>query len=769
MKKVMKKLNNRGATLILVIISLLFVGIIAAVVLTLTTTNVKNIFNASQSSSNFYSAEKAVDAVRAKFQENADKAAREAYTQWLEQYSFAGSGETDDELFQRHFAENLVEILTDLLYPAGGGGELIDISTLLDTTPLGDVKLVSNPSVVTEDGKVKVKNLSIQCTDSDGTVSVITTDIVFDIMNPSLAANRVNFESLPCASYVVITDEQLRSTGTVKVTGNVYGGGLNTTTLKYTDGGIYVSEGGNLTINADYVLSRNAIRVEDNAKLNVSGLYPTGVRSYCKIWAKNLDLVQGIAKGKPEMTVRGDCYLSDDLTLDADSSKFSMEVGSSFYGYNTSNATIGGLSDAYGTEMRTGTPEGSSAIVINGKNSTVDLSGAEVWIAGKTFVSVPSHQTGDIDSDIITASFIQGESLSYRALQPAYLLPGECVVGIGHNPMTYDEFRKVEADGVLNYYIDTDKARENGNVDINLYINNAMPYRRAYVQYKSGNTNDVMVYLYLNFISANAAAEYFSAYYAMNEDLVIGRMKQFGSMGQILVNPLHLTNTGNVVTYDEGGDVYKVLSPSYDKNNVEYRQISYATTFKALTTSLDEKDLSMSTATYLTDNIVDFSTADSIFGPYTGYKVVDGVPTTDTLQGLCAPEDGSGQGCKIAGIDCKLYTGSHVVINTNSAGIIVCSGDVDITAEYFYGLIIARGKVNLAPNTKIINSQTVEYAGTTICDNPEMMSPAAVIKYIIQNEETVKKVFKITDPKDDEGDIYTSDLISLDYSNWRKE
>lgn len=781
MKKAMTKKNNRGATLILVIVSLLFVGIIAAIVLTLTTSNVKNVFSSSKTTSNFYTAEKAVDEIRATLQEKADMAARQAYTQWLQRYSnlfSEGNTESVDTLFKNLFVDDLKTILQTVLYPTSGEGEslfthLVDINDLLDT-PRGDaVSWFDDPVVEIVDDKVVVKNISIQYKDDDGNVSVITTDIIFDITYPGFASNRVNYETLPCSTYAVIADEQITNSGTnpIELVGNIYGGGLEGT--RYTGDGLYFTAGSNVSIKADYVLSRNAIKIEDNAKMKIAGPYATGVKSFSKIWARNIDLTATAAKGKPDMTITGSCYIADDLTLDAEGSKFAMTTGSSFYGYNTTNATAG-ATDEFGVVSRTGTPEGSSAIVINGKNSSIDLSGANnVWIAGKTFISVPSFSQANAEAGVgeaeIVATFIQGESLSYRALQAAYLMPGECVVGIGHNPMTYAEYSKVIDDSNTSCYVDTDKAREKGNVDVNLYVNGTNPYRVAFVKYLSGNTTDVMVYMYLNFISTNAASEYFSSYYAMNEDLVVSRMKQFGSVGQILINPLTLTNTGNVITYSDSGETYNLYDSHYDTTFVERQQISYSTVFKALTTSLDEKDLSMSTASYLTDSIVDMSLAGGAYTEYTGFlKDYEGNPTATALTALCQPEDGTGAGCKIGNIPCKLYTGDSVTINDNSAGIIVCAGDVAINAD-FYGLVVARGKVTVGGGAHIINSQTADIAGTTICGSPELASCSSVIKYIIQNEEEVKKLFRLATVKDDIDDIYTSDLITLEYSNWKKE
>lgn len=826
MSELKAKLNNKGAALIMVIIALLFVGIIAAVVLSLTNSNIRNVFSRTSSTGNFYSAEKAIDEIKSRLQEYADDAARAAYTDWLQRYSSLYNGTEDKsaaDLFVEMYVAELAKILEHDLLKDGAG--LIDISDLLIEVPVGagpgkvNVSWTETPSIVVSDPqKLVLKDVGIKYVDDRGYASYITTDLEFTMEYPGMAANAAINLNLPCADYAIIADEQINATAgnPIRVIGSVYGGGLEvkteggTTTETYTGEGITVENGSTLNVDARYMLTRNLIKLKGTAKLNVKGSHSGNTTlGYCNIWAKdiNLDsvLVNEKREGTPKATVKANIHLSDDLTLDAENSSFVAEQGSKFYGYNVSNAKADDV-DTNGAVNRTGTPEGSSAIVINGKNSTLDLSQAsEIWVAGKTFISVPNIgnamniynavETGD---KVEAAAFMQGESVSYRAMQAAYLLPGECVA-VGHNPMTIAEYVTILDATTHKVMVNTAANRTAGGVDLDLYVNASDPVRVAFVRYKSGNKQDIMVYLYLNFISTNAATEYFKEYSAINRDLVIARMKQFGSAGNILINSANITNTGNVVTYktkNESGlteyDI-NVLNSRYNSAEVEKKQIDLTTRFKALTTSLDEKNLTLGMATRLTDSIVDLTQIEEIgnkvsasepgytmagteangaykyVGVYTEYdETSNPIANHASTKGICS--DGVNEGAKIGANYCNLYVKRGDLDLGSASGIVIVDGNVTVQEDAtFCGLIIATGKIILKSGAKVINTPVNNLYSASVAGVAN--NPNYVIKYIIQNDETVRKCFKIVEDDEDESvnGISTLDLISIDYQNWKKE
>ena len=112
MKKCIRKINNKGVSLILVIVTMTFVSIIAALVLALTYNNLQAMRNGLSSSKNFYTAETAIDELKAKFYEWSDEAVRDAYPKWLQRYDLMKSEERADK-FKSMYLAKLNEVLTD--------------------------------------------------------------------------------------------------------------------------------------------------------------------------------------------------------------------------------------------------------------------------------------------------------------------------------------------------------------------------------------------------------------------------------------------------------------------------------------------------------------------------------------------------------------------------------------------------------------------------------------------------------------------------------
>ena len=93
-KKFLK--DNKGASLVLVIVAMLFVGIIATIVLTLTVGNIKSVSTAKDTSKNFYSTEDMVDDFKVYLQKFANESATEAYASVLEQLAINGTVEASE-------------------------------------------------------------------------------------------------------------------------------------------------------------------------------------------------------------------------------------------------------------------------------------------------------------------------------------------------------------------------------------------------------------------------------------------------------------------------------------------------------------------------------------------------------------------------------------------------------------------------------------------------------------------------------------------------
>jgi len=106
------KSTNRGASLLMVIIAMTFVGVIAAVVIALTYRNLESIRTGMASTANFYTAEVAMDELKTTMNEWADKAVRVSYTQWLQQLGTTERSKQEQK-FKQLFVAEMVKVLNE--------------------------------------------------------------------------------------------------------------------------------------------------------------------------------------------------------------------------------------------------------------------------------------------------------------------------------------------------------------------------------------------------------------------------------------------------------------------------------------------------------------------------------------------------------------------------------------------------------------------------------------------------------------------------------
>ena len=727
MKRIKRDIDNSGMSLLLVIVTMMFVTIIAAVVIAITYRNLETMRNSLGSTKSFYTAESAMDEMRTKFYEWSDEAFRKSYEDWLGRYNSVPESERE-KLFKTGYVSELETVINDkFMCYFGESPRDIDELFVNFTSDRVSWNPEYEPSIEknVEEAYMTVKDISLVYTDAEGYETVITTDLKLDVKYDGLSHNTLDKSDADCAAYAIISDCRIGNTpGTsARIDGNVYAGGYDRDKEAYGDAGL-LFDGGSLDISADKIVSRGDIEFTNEAVLKAKGSGVAGSAEdseYCNIWAQGFGLT-GV--GAAVMDIRGNCYVYDDTTVDA--AKSSFTVKGSYYGYNTNNAA-GHMTDADNIELRMGTPEGSSSIVVNKNDTKVDLTGCDpVWIAGKTFVSVPKLY-GEADILDTNVSFPQGEAVSYKGLQAAYLMPGDCIVGIGHNPMSLEEYERLQNDEDV--FIDLDKSRKNGGVALAGYVQIDKPYRVATVDYSASAENKV-VYLYLNFISTDKATEYFQEYAVKHGELLESNMAVLGG-GSILFNPASLVTTGNMLSYD-GSKHNPELSVTDGKytvfdEKIETKEAELNNRYNGLITALDEDYSGVGAAQFMTDNFVDFSKVDG--------------NTEEELDYVLS-----------GGKKYKLITGDDTNINTNTNAIIISTGDVKVAAgAAVHGLIMARG--------------SVELTGASVYAEPEDVAE------LILNEEEVAKYFSFHTSSEigtTSGGMFSSDLIVADYINWRK-
>ncbi len=764
MKKTYKKLLNRiwdskGSALIMVIICMLLVGIITSVVIVTASSNLKNVMLYKKSSENFYSAEYVLDEFKNYLEDLADASVRVAYENWLTEYSYNTSGE-QHEKFKKLFISDYRQRLISSLFNSyieqivdGDGNvltpasiEIKDLSNFI-AVPAGTVvEFKGEPYFKPSSDTELILNVKLKYVEADGTESIIDTDLKFSIDPEDFKINTTAGLNKDAAEYSIIADGRLTNAEllcpgeSLELMGNVYAGdGFN-----FRNTGSFA----HIYLDSDRVITRNTFRVSNGAKVKIRGTFADyetpGNLTYSDIWAKNIlfDTTVGTA---PAIEAQAHVYLADDLTLNAKGSYFALTgPACSFYGYGADPNDVAA----------------SSAIVVNARGSRVLMDqidpaqGGKIAVAGKSFISVPIR----FGSDVVQGTTLQGESISYKGEQAAYLLPSECIIGIGHNPMTADEFRSMSDDATgkiytsadiasnssIKCYVNISKSALNGGVDLGAYVQAGVPVKSFFVNYDDSTT---MVYLYLNFRDSESATKYFDKFNEIYPDTVRTRTESLA--GTISINPLALDTVGNVTTTSNstGSAVFYSANRRSSDADMVMDQWDLTTRFNGLSNNLTDTYIGLSTQAYLTDNVVNMS------------KITNG----DILI--------SGHGVNGERIVCDdgldyftwkgstnhyyLYTGHDVTLNCSlTSGIIIATGDVHIrNGSQFVGLIIARGNVYLEGGICMTKADSQN------------------IWYIMDHCPMVRELFEMTNVTagtGSGGNIIASDIIKIEYENWKK-
>ena len=698
MRRSKRFMDDKGAALIVVIVALLFIGIIAAVVLNLTKENFQTIGTDLESSKSFYHSEEAVDELKDSLKKLANEAARKAYEEYLKKYSInamsiADDGELDEteemkRQFNLLFAQQMqTDLSTFFKYKdpdtgawVGGSTDYGDLLYNYKAKVTTGFDETDNPNFAyfetDDDGTVHIKNIKITYKDDTGNITTISTDLTFDVAPPSFTLGSNMGLSISAAEFALISDQTIRNTlsGAVipLVMGNIYGGGVvkdlsGQIDHEKTAPSLLFSGTTNVKLFSDRIIAKTSIVTQNGVTLDVKASKSNVAQEYIheytnnEIWAGNL-LMDG--NSASVMNITGICNIADDLTLNTAGSKFTLGSGSQYYGYCTNKKLSDGTMSS---------DETSSSIIVNGQAVEVDLSAAsKVSLAGKSYVEVPSVW-GFTGSDLTTKTFPLGESISYRSLQAAYLLPGECIVGIGegHNPLSMKDYFKLldytkladtidayntqhageepitetdfrtritggtptAADLTILSRIPIDKENKikigqsylNERMDLDHYLDLDNPCSVEFVRYRGEN----LAYIYMNFRTPQLAAEYFRDYYLKYKSLVDGRMTHInkpGAVGKILVNTdtetekdgvltlnrSKVESTGNIIYYD-GSELkfyYANVTDATSLRTVKDQQASKTKTFKNLYSTLEKSN--SGNKELLTENIVNMSHVDEI-------------------------------------------------------------------------------------------------------------------------------------------------------------
>lgn len=710
-----RKRRNSGSSIVIVIIAMAMIGILATTLLWMSYVNYKIKVNDIRNKNSFYSAETVMEQIVAGLQKETSDSVAVAYQEVLSNWETLENETNRYSTFASMYLDTLVKHLRDS--EKGDGYYSRDIlEGYVDTTIWKNVNQTAWDNGTDEADAAKapvmelvngnsliLRNVFVSYTEGDR-LSIVSTDLCLDV--PEIVFTQSgSIDDL--YDYLLIGNRGIsltKGSGQVTGDGSIYAG-IDETTAK---GGIVINPASSLAINnGRYVISKGEIDVVGpGAGFIVRDARETG----SSVYAKSLDLQSGM------ISLDSKTYIANDLTLSGNGSKATLTK--EYYGYGTSVAT--GL-EGYPTDQ-----ENSSAIIINGQNSTVDMSGVNtLMLAGRAYIGTNTTKK-ELDQNTAAAvedagkknekAVLMGESITVKGGQIAYLVPTECLgvyngeTLIGQNPLTQDQAVKMQAykDQYGKEFREVDFTRPvsrlGGESLSSFGVADMDHIRKVSTQYVGGGTESKSLTYYYLVMDADYAAKYYQAYYKQdnNKETIDNYFKKYATGGILLGD---YTSEQNSYTILGNALVSDVLSQSgvsllASKENATnamtpaeaaQKSADIANVYKGLTTNLSEDGASASTFQNVFESVIKKEITT---------KQEDGSEKKEPIQEYLV-DNGTGGTMEFTtedGLKGIITTGNYTLSSATGGAsnirLIVSLGDIVIDRN-FTGLAIAKGTITI--------------------------------------------------------------------------
>lgn len=788
-----KRQQNQGFSLFTVLIAVSFVGILGLLVLYIALSNFNMKITDLKGKDSFYTAERALEEIRTGLQEDVGNAMSKAYTQVLESYNVENRSQDSSmdrqrqSEFQDCFITELMRTLRvskteDNIYNMERLRGYVDLKydgskeSLIITNPAGSaplMKAVKNVGKNTENNGVLLKNLKVIYVDEKGRAAIICTDIrvlvpEVQFPTPSTLPDLMNM--------IVVADRGIVCEGTestpTSINGSIYAGNLPSALAADSETSIKVIPGASLNVESgDKVVCKGEISVGLNSTF-------TSAESV-NLWARglNADSVQNVS-------LSGSTYFADDLTVTGKNNN--VKISGNYYGYGSYESATSDdcvAKDQYEKSGLTGAAL-SSAIVINGKNTTLDLSDTQkLMIAGRNYIASSKVKANNRSN---TNDVATGESLTVKGTQLAYLVPKE-VLGASGNPLTYDAYLAL-LNGAKDISVNWDAAVEawGGRTLRDIGVDSEKPVQTVFY-------NDGFVYFYLNFTDAQKSADFMQMYY-QNNPTVKANMDKYlsfyfgGEDSGITVKDadsyLRYITNGNALSYsgaDAQGNMQQATSVNPGEKILQ-EQVGYQNSWYALNrkmiTSYDLLNKAVKEdAEGKTHNETDGdrSVYDNLVNEKKMISYIKDTVKDDTGKYVFTASDEDG------GLQAIMYDNGENGMNqtlkisqsdADKLRLVVCTGDVEIESGVkFQGIIMAKGTITLRAGAqlesapleaaRVFQAQMSSYGDGTSIKPQDFFWEGD--KYVLGNSSSSGKKDTLNG-----SDTYSiADCVT--YENWKKE
>lgn len=687
MKKNSFHKDDRGASLLAVLILMVVVSAIAVVITKITIVNIQMKEVERGTKKNFYSADAIMDDLRTGAREQAETALENAYVDVLQHYvDYTSGGKNAQDVFKQNYMNGLEKYFADpmktkvdttneqgsVVYRVAGYDADKVKGCILDGTQRGCFVAPADPKYEIDygAGTFTLKDVRVVYKDAQDYETTITTDLVFSTPDMNFSGQSQVQEFM---KYALIADDQVNINAmNVYVGGSIYAGA----------GGIQATGSGSGRLEGKMILTRGDIVADMGSTLMVGN-------GNSSIWAENL---MTTGKSAATLNVNGNMYVADDLALNAKESKVTLQ--GNYYGYNFQKNY--GAGDTVATDA-----DFSSAIMINGKNSSLNIQNLKyLLLAGRTFIARGNNSS---NTDIQ-----MGESIAARTNQLAYYVSdkyvktenGEGVVLKWNDAQNVTigekEYPIGESDYAASIHVDP--------VKLDGWLNHANPIVPYY--YTNG------VNYYLNFKSQQDANEFYAAYYAGNTGKAGGLAGTYLDKNALIIdenNKMIMTLSGDIMYRTKPEEMFQEKAVTIEPDNWKDSAgllwdycSNLAVSYKSLELGLKDSGQSV------TPDQVRFSVTDE-----SGHEKIDKSinPLFDKLIDRSALQEeiakhknpgDTGYAVYKPAADVYLIdnTGVYDLPTSITKGIVVATGSVKVSGN-FEGLIISGGKVTFDANVQV--------------------------------------------------------------------
>lgn len=788
-----RKKRNSGSSIVIVIIAMAMIGILATTLLWMSYINYKIKVNDIRNKNSFYSAETVMEQILAGLQKEASDSVAVAYQEVLSNWDELQSESNRYSFFASTYLDTLVKHLRDA--DKGNGYYKRDIlKGYVDTSVWDHVNQTAwdNGTDDTDEAKKKppvmelvngnsliLRNVFVSYMDEDR-LSIVSTDLCLDV--PEIVFTQSgSIDEL--YNYILIGNQGISLTqGSGQVTGD---GSIYAGTDDKGKGGIVINPASSLAINnGRYVISKGEIDViGPGAGFIVRDAKETG----SSVYAKNLDLQSGT------ISLDSNTYIANDLTLSGNGSKATLTK--EYYGYGISAES--GIGDSKTDQ------ENSSAIIINGQNSTVNMSGVNtLMLAGRAYIGTNTTKKElDQNAEAVAngdaakkneKAVLMGESITVKGGQIAYLVPTECLGVyngeniIGQNPVTQDVATKIQTyknDYGENFKeVDFTRAVSRlGGLSLSSFGVTDMDHiRKVSTQYVGGGTESKSLTYYYLVMDAENAAKYYQTYYlnGSNKETIDNYFKKYATGGIVLGDYTSEQNSytilGNALVSDvlSQSGVSLLASTATASNTMTTAEVyqkssEIANVYKGLNTNLSEDGASASSFQNVFDSVIKKEIVT---------KNADGSETRETIQEYLIRK-GTGSTMEFTtddGLKGIITAGSYTLSSATSGAsnirLIVSLGDITIDRN-FTGLAIAKGTITIngavsngAASLKRNKMDLYKVLNATTGAEGDTMTPMG----FFVNGETSLSEGAQESPTDEAGNLDIDYTEIVRYMNWEK-